>query len=1094
MAYQPMIPGFKEIPKGLDDFPDALVYRSPRHTRPALAERNRAVIEVSDDESEDLEVLRAPPAQQVRHATTRNVISIDSSSDGEGSEMDVIVMPPRLTHKRSRTDASSLGGSPHTAARTSGKRRATPADPYAARSAASLQAVTTRQPQYQAPNNAHLMPATFSGNSKFTLGTQRKTKSPKKREAEEPPYYVDGRLDVKMYRGPGYARFPVALGTVEGHQELCDKWDADSQARTARYLAKLERKERARAQYHAYTLDDTDPDSESSDDPTIEHKAAFEEKCLESVVEIFPDIDRSFVRKKISQAPPPQMRRSEDDDDLVALGLEPLAEKIISEVLEMQSYPKDRASKSTGNAKVAADDGTGITINWDRTLPKDEMYLKDATILIARHFPHVPTHFVDHLVKQNKSIFDTYVAIHDMENQYFAVQPKPYPRRKLPRPELEKKYALKATDRRIPLEYANHVNEVQAAKQHVEREAIKDAARKAKEDAEALNVAEHVKSGAIIECKCCFDGEIPLNRVVPCMAEVPHNFCFSCVEGLADTQVGMLKHEMLCMDASGCTAKLSHEDIGRAIPITTFDRLELNQQQAEIMAANIEGLEQCPSCDYKAICEDVEQEPIFYCQNPDCSRATCRKCDKDDHSPKTCKEASVDKVLSARHLIEEARSEAIIRTCRKCKAKIVKEYGCNKMTCTRCGSLFCYNCNEDITKLGGNAYSHFGRNCILYDEPSGDRHEKEALEAEKDAISKAKAMDAELDETKLQIDTGKASKSSTRTPAMHNLLNHPAGGVFMQDMNNRAARLNDRQVQLQNMQQRIAQLEAMRPDREIGDILAEVRAMNGAFDMDNIPGPEARMQQMQQLQALQRRARANIAQRPLPQIDPPAPNPGREARRGREAARPPPRDHDMAAHHDIFANRFPDPFFLPPAYPDNNAQAGWAGFDGGGFAGAPQQLDFDLARPQAPLPRPPRPFQVDPAGGFENAPNANQRAFLGLSAAQRQALQAHADAARAQATAQRQAVQAQADAARAQATAHRRAARAQRDAAHAQREAGQAQMDAGQFIQRTFAQVQEQLAAAGININFNGEHFPMAQHAFPGNNAHGGMDGGQRYP
>ena len=201
------------------------------------------------------------------------------------------------------------------------------------------------------------------------------------------------------------------------------------------------------------------------------------------------------------------------------------------------------------------------------------------------------------------------------------------------------------------------------------------------------------------------DGETPLNRVVPCTADEPHYFCFACVEGLADTQVGMLKHEMLCMDASGCTAKLSREDFGKAIPITTFDRLELNQQQAEIMAANIEGLEQCPSCDFKAICGDVKEEPIFFCQNPECSRASCRHCQKDNHAPQTCEQAGQDKVLNALHLIEEARSEAIIRTCRKCKAKIVKEFGCNKMTCTRCSSLFCYNCNEDITHLAGNAYT-----------------------------------------------------------------------------------------------------------------------------------------------------------------------------------------------------------------------------------------------------------------------------------------------------------------------------------------------------------------------------------------------------
>jgi TRIAD3 protein (E3 ubiquitin-protein ligase RNF216) len=644
-----------------------------------------------------------------------------------------------------------------------------------------------------------------------------------------------------MYRGPGYERFPVALGTVEGHQQLCDKWDNDLATKRQKRLAKLQRL--------CHTIYDSE--SSSDDEFAVEHNAAFEKRCLDNVVEVFPDIERVFIQKRIRDEPPKPEDAEKDDEDLILLGPPSLAEKIISEVLEMQAYPKERSSNAAASGKGSAIDDTGITITWNRALPKDDMYTKDGTILIAKHFPHVPSHFVGAMIKEKNSIFDTFLAIHELEDKYYTVQAKPYARRKQPRSDLERKYLLEASDRRIPAEYANRVNELQAAKQHVTREAIKEAAKKAKEEAEALNLAEHIKSGAIMECQCCYDAQVPLNRIVPCTADVPHNFCFTCVEGLADTQVGMLQHEMLCMDDSGCDAKLSHEDIGRAIPITTFDRLELNQQQAEIMAANIEGLEQCSWCEYKAICGDIKEEPVFFCQNPECSRATCRRCKKDHHAPKTCEEASVDKVLSARHLVEEARSDAIIRICRKCSARILKDFGCNKMYCTRCGSSFCYVCNDDITDTAGGAYNHFGQGCILYDEPGYDRHEKEAREAEKEAISKAKAMNADLDESQLRIIH---PETNPRTAAMQNLLDHPAGGVFMRDINNRALRMNNRELHLQNMQAHLEALEARRPDREIGQILAEARAMTGNFGMDNIPPPEVRLQQLRQLQELQRRA------------------------------------------------------------------------------------------------------------------------------------------------------------------------------------------------------------------------------------------------
>ena len=43
-------------------------------------------------------------------------------------------------------------------------------------------------------------------------------------DPQPPPYYHDTKLDVEMYRGPGFDRFPVVLGTVDGHREICDKW------------------------------------------------------------------------------------------------------------------------------------------------------------------------------------------------------------------------------------------------------------------------------------------------------------------------------------------------------------------------------------------------------------------------------------------------------------------------------------------------------------------------------------------------------------------------------------------------------------------------------------------------------------------------------------------------------------------------------------------------------------------------------------------------------------------------------------------------------------------------------------------------------
>ncbi|KIW99942.1 uncharacterized protein Z518_10870 [Rhinocladiella mackenziei CBS 650.93] len=785
----------------------ALTYRSPCCPGP--------VIEISDDDDDDEFDLRHPrprvPAYLPTRHRRRNISSVDSVSRYSDSVDDEPPFSEEArhshtfqVHKRVRTGPDLVCSPGQIATHHSGSWQAASAPSSITPGAGPLYHETYRS---RPPQNQVGKRPTESGqpNGRTIPNPPTKTaaRPEKKKAAHQPPYYVDGRFGVKMYRGPGYERFPVVLGTVRGHKEYCDRWDIQQTFKMRRKLQEM-----GQGVPPSYVIRDSD--SESHDDAhSNDDILTLEKECLRSVLEVFPDIEHSFVMKKI-QAHPAQPTHFDDDDDdeLIPLGAPPLAENIIAEIVEMESYPKQRLVDSAMVGRAAADDGTGATVTWDKNLPKGDVYKKDAVILLSNTFAHVPTCYIFKVVEEKNSIFDAYVHIHAMEDQFYSLpSPRPYNRLRQPRLLLEKKYVLGPQDRRIPNEYAHRINELQAAKQHVVRETIQIMARKAKDEAEASNLAKHRETGAIIECQCCFDGEVPLNRVVSCTADRPHFFCFTCVEGLADNQVGLMRYEMMCMDASGCTSELSNEGIARAVPTLTFDRLELNKQQAEIVAAGIEGLEGCPFCEYKAVCEDVREEPLFYCQNPDCSRATCRKCHKDNHLPKTCEENAKDNVLSARHLVEEARSDAVMRTCPKCKVKIIKEFGCNKMMCSQCACIMCYECKEDISSLGGNPYHHFNRpgaKCSLYDQEGIVRHDQEANQAEKEAIDKAKAADANLDEDKLRIDTGQEKKPT--------LADHPAADVFYRDMNNRAARLNNRQRELQNMMTRYRAAQELRPN------------------------------------------------------------------------------------------------------------------------------------------------------------------------------------------------------------------------------------------------------------------------------------------
>ena len=555
------------------------------------------------------------------------------------------------------------------------------------------------------------------------------------------PYTYDPKLEVNLYCGTGYERFPVVLGSVKGHTELCEAWDARQKVRDQLSSGEM---------FEFIDLHNSSDALEPSV-KTVEQEQN-EQQFLGSVLQVFPQISRKYVLKLYSQ----RLVSHLDDHNHTVFEF-PDAGEIIANIAEMESYPKqideDRQEKEAEEL-----DETGATVEYNKNTYKDMVYRREAVILLARFFDHVPTHHIYKTYNENLSVFETYVSLATSEANYYTLVPRPYSRSRAPRIHLEKKYFLHKLDRRDPRSYIELVNEFQAARQHVERARLKAEAVQRLEIIEADNLADQKAQGAIVQCKCCFEDEIPLNRAVGCGGAEVHFFCFSCVRQLADTQVGMMKHEMACMDESGCAVPLSIGGIGQAVTIKIIDKLAFYQQQAEIMAANIEGLEQCPFCEFKAICEPIEVEPVFFCQNPDCGRPSCRKCHENTHLPRTCQEAKADKGLSARHQVEEARSEAMMRPCPKCAVKIVKEYGCNKMICTKCGCLICYVCKQDISSGREGGYEHFNRvgsKCKLYDNEGPDRHQEEADEAEREAIKRVRNENQDVEEDTLRVDLDK---------------------------------------------------------------------------------------------------------------------------------------------------------------------------------------------------------------------------------------------------------------------------------------------------------------------------------------------------
>jgi E3 ubiquitin-protein ligase RNF216 len=84
------------------------------------------------------------------------------------------------------------------------------------------------------------------------------------------------------------------------------------------------------------------------------------------------------------------------------------------------------------------------------------------------------------------------------------------------------------------------------------------------------------------------------------------------------------------MDISGCKMAFPDSELRRVLPEKLFDLYEQIRQRRDIELAELEGLEECPFCDYKVVMDvDFQTDKVLKCQNDECGRVSCRRCKKE---------------------------------------------------------------------------------------------------------------------------------------------------------------------------------------------------------------------------------------------------------------------------------------------------------------------------------------------------------------------------------------------------------------------------------------------------------------------------------
>ncbi|KAL8934346.1 MAG: hypothetical protein Q9211_005280 [Gyalolechia sp. 1 TL-2023] len=476
------------------------------------------------------------------------------------------------------------------------------------------------------------------------------------------------------------------------------------------------------------------------------------DQCLRDVLDIFPDISHEHVKK---------LYDGRNDIEIVAPGISD-AETLISLILDGGEYPRerDRLNELKRKRLSELDDDAERAAEWknaERTAG-ESFYSMHARNLLQEDFLEMPRKYIDLKFKESGHLYATYLALGLAEDTYETSVPRPYVKLKKTRRPSTIDFFTQGEMSPLGQAFQKLKEELGAARAQRKKLQTQRQTQMAADNAEAMEEKRLRDSGQVMECACCFSDDILINKITFCSAHEPHSFCFECAATNANTQIGLSRYALLCMDGSGCKEPFSRQERGRFLDEKTIEKLERLQQQTELREADLANLESCPFCDFAAICPSVEIDKEFRCSNTECEQVSCRKCRNVTHIPLSCEEFKKENGVSERHQIEEARTEAVLRTCPKCKSAIYKDGGCNKIICF-CGGAVCDYCGKDITK---EKYMHFkdgptstgipglrGK-CPTHDNDY-ERNQQNMDKAEKNAMEKIRKENPHLSEDDLRV-------------------------------------------------------------------------------------------------------------------------------------------------------------------------------------------------------------------------------------------------------------------------------------------------------------------------------------------------------
>lgn len=248
-------------------------------------------------------------------------------------------------------------------------------------------------------------------------------------------------------------------------------------------------------------------------------------------------------------------------------------------------------------------------------------------------------------------------------------------------------------------------------------------------------------------CDVCFNERIG----AACMKfyDCDHIFCRDCLSEYFTVQIREGAVKNLSCPTTKCESQAQPSQVESLVSQDMYSKYEkfLLQTALDTMS----DMEICPrpNCQARVLME--VDSTIGEC--PNCTYAFCIFCKKASHGVAPCsiKTAEFKKLKDdweqaneeersfmekkfgrkkLQHVLEEVVSDEWVKAnskkCPKCGLSIQKIEGCNKMTCSKCRSHFCWLCNDILAN--GNPYHHFqvpGEGCFnkLFEGIDGDEED-----------------------------------------------------------------------------------------------------------------------------------------------------------------------------------------------------------------------------------------------------------------------------------------------------------------------------------------------------------------------------------